>query len=254
VIGQDIVLSQYLKREFVKDKKNFLYWRIFVALFYPLADLVIFPSKLIGKDLADNFRVAKEKLELIHNWVRKQSFRKTNHHPKYDLIYVGRLSAQKRPLLLLDIFREVLIKLNGRAKMCIVGYGEYSKRMNIYSRKIGISGKVFFAGSAENVFSYLTDAKVFLLASEYEGEPISVLEAMSSGLPVVSMKYEGLDQLITNGKDGYICTSKEEAVDNIIKLLCNSRLRVQMGKNGARKILNNYSDKNLDHFIGRMFS
>lgn len=95
--------------------------------------------------------------------------------------HVGRLSMQKNPFRMLDIFSE-LLKTDPNAVLLSVGTGELEKDVHAYADEKGISKSVMFLGCRNDVPDILQAADVFFLPSLYEGLPICLLEAQASGL------------------------------------------------------------------------
>lgn len=100
------------------------------------------------------------------------------------IIHVGRLSPQKNPLGLIDIFREIHA-LRPEAVLLSVGGGEMTEEFTAYIRQKGLEGGVKCLGVRLDVAELLQAGDVFLLPSLYEGLPMSLLEAQAAGLPCV---------------------------------------------------------------------
>ena len=126
----------------------------------------------------------------------QNDFEKIN--PKFNVITVCRLVRQKNVIEILRIAK-LLPELN----FIILGKGELWKELNdfIFKEKIY---NVFFRGAIQDVYKYLYKADVYLSTSLYEGLPISILEAMSIGLPVIASNVIGNSDTIINGESGYL--------------------------------------------------
>lgn len=98
--------------------------------------------------------------------------------------HVGRLTNQKNPYGLLEIFQSVL-KKNANAYLLSIGTGEIEKEVRTYAEKLGIQDRVLFLGKRNDVAELMQAADVFLLPSFYEGLPIVGIEAQAAGLPCV---------------------------------------------------------------------
>lgn len=115
----------------------------------------------------------------------RENTRKSMHlENKTVICHVGRLSEQKNPFRLLDIFKEVL-KINNDAILLSVGSGEIEDEIHRYAEKIEVKNQVMFLGVRDDVEKLLQAADVFVLPSKYEGLPIVALEAQASGIPCV---------------------------------------------------------------------
>ena len=153
-------------------------------------------SKIACSNLAAIFMFGNtKKVVLIKNGVDAQKFRYTCDkaaNAKKDLklegqkvvCHIGRLTYQKNPLVMLDIFKEFL-SLCPEAVLLSVGTGDMEDQVHTYAKKIGIYENVRFMGRNNNIPQILAASDVFFLPSLYEGLPIVAIEAQAAGLPVV---------------------------------------------------------------------
>jgi glycosyltransferase involved in cell wall biosynthesis len=114
-----------------------------------------------------------------------------------------------------------------------------------------------FVGPVNNVREYLRDTDVFTLITNYEGMPISIIEAMSVGLPVVASNVGGINELIHNNENGILVEKQNsiEVANALYSLGINSTLRLSFGRRSRllwekRHSLSKYYDK-LDDYFGK---
>ncbi|MBR4072551.1 MAG: glycosyltransferase [Clostridia bacterium] len=100
------------------------------------------------------------------------------------ICHIGRLSYQKNPFGMLDIFGEVL-KICPEARLLSVGTGEIEGEVHCYAEKIGVGKSVLLLGKRQDIPELLMAADVFFLPSFYEGLPIVAVEAQAAGLKCV---------------------------------------------------------------------
>ncbi len=120
--------------------------------------------------------------------------------------YSGRLYIkQKRQDVLLKAFKK-LIEKGHNLELIIYGDGPDRSQLVKLTKELGISGFVEFAGNVANVEELIGDSKMMVLTSDYEGIPNVIIEALQSGVPVVSTDCSpgGARVLIQNGVNGYI--------------------------------------------------
>jgi glycosyltransferase involved in cell wall biosynthesis len=129
-----------------------------------------------------------------------QSF-KINSDTKV-FISVGRLWKEKNHGLLIEVFRR-LKERNINAVLIIIGEDYGKGLLEEYLRSK--SSNTFILGSKNNVADYLFLSDCFCLSSVYEGLPISILEAISAGLPVISTQVGGIPDVIKDGINGFLC-------------------------------------------------
>ncbi|MDD2285997.1 MAG: glycosyltransferase family 4 protein [Paludibacter sp.] len=124
------------------------------------------------------------------------------------------------------------------AKLQIVGEGEYRKELENLAEKNTLSATVEFTGLVPNseVPNYLRNADLFLLPSLYEGLPLTLLEAMACGLPIISTPVSIAPEIIATWKNGYIIPFKSpDAISkSVIDLLSNPDKRRQCAENSNR--------------------
>lgn len=113
--------------------------------------------------------------------------------------------VQKRQDIMLDAFKTVL-KSHPDYKLRFYGDGPDEDKMKRYAEELGISGSVIFCGRSSKVLEDISRSEIFVLSSDYEGIPNSLLEAMSLGLPCVSTDCSpgGARMLINDGENGLI--------------------------------------------------
>ena len=100
------------------------------------------------------------------------------------ICHIGRLSHQKNPFRMLDIFKKVLEK-NKEAVLISVGTGELEQEIHSYAHNIGVQNNILFLGKRSDIPEILGASDVFFLPSLYEGLPIVGIEAQAAGLPCV---------------------------------------------------------------------
>ena len=122
---------------------------------------------------------------------------------KIDFIHVGRFEEQKDHRFLLNSFVEV-VKKKPEAKLICVGTGTLFYEIKELVGSLGIEKNVELLGLRSDVKELLADSKVFLLPSLYEGNPISILEAMAAGLPIIATKVGGVPDIVKEKRNGYL--------------------------------------------------
>jgi len=132
------------------------------------------------------------------------------------ILFVGRLQEQKAPLRIIEAFKEYC-KTDKNPVLLVVGDGNLREQMLEEARRLGVAEKIVHIKylPQSQLVDFYRAADVFLLASNYEGMPISILEAMGCGLPVVSTRVGEVSRVIKNGFSGEIIDSfhaKEIAV------------------------------------------
>ena len=139
------------------------------------------------------------------------------------LLFVGRLQDQKAPLRIIDTFRNYH-KRNSESHIFIIGEGNLRQKIIDQINGYGLSKNVSLLGSMsqEQLIRYYQAADVFLLTSNFEGMPISVLEALGCGLPVVTTDVGEVKRVVKNGYSGEIVQSFDpESLANQVETVIN---------------------------------
>jgi N-acetyl-alpha-D-glucosaminyl L-malate synthase BshA len=140
-----------------------------------------------------------------------------------------------------------LIKRKTKSNLVLVGSGPELKKMKELVERLKLKKKVFFAGKQKKIEKYYAIADLFLLASDKEGFPLSILEAMSSGVPVVSAKSGGVPEMVISGKTGYLVEREDVRgmASRAIKILTSAKLRREMGEAARQEVLSKYTKERI---------
>ncbi len=155
--------------------------------------------------------------------------------PVPRLIAVGRLAAPKDWSTLLSALAE--LGSETFEELVIVGDGSERERVEDELARRSLEGRVRLLGERDDVPDLLADADVFLLASRSEGLPLSVIEAMAAGLPVVASDVGGLRELVREGETGALVRPGDPAAlaEALRPLLADRELRRRLGTAGRER-------------------
>lgn len=155
---------------------------------------------------------------------------------------VCRLWPQKRLKDLLWM-TDLLKVVRDDVHLLVIGDGPQRARLERFQRLIKIEDKVHFLGHRADVPQLLPHFDMLLLASEYEGLPNAVMEAMAAGLPVLASDIAGNRDLVAPGETGYLIPVGDRAsfARYALKLLNDPQLRRQMGDAARDRVLSQFS-------------
>lgn len=184
-----------------------------------------FPIKLQGKS------------KIIFNQVDEKFFDVNIYDPKY-IVSIGRLSHQKNQMMLINAFAKVNEKYPDE-KLLIYGDGELKEKLKNEINKKGLEDRILLMGLTDNIPKVLSKAKMFILSSDYEGMPNTLLEAMAAGVPCISTDCPcgGPKAIINHGVDGILVpvNNKKELAKNILLLLEDNELSNEIRRNAKEK-------------------
>lgn len=204
-------------------------------------------SEEISKSIVDLY--GKCNLVTINNGIK---FLTQNSQPtkQYDLICVAGFRPQKNHKLLFDAFEELYKKDNSLRLICL-GNGELLSHYQNYINSLSCKNNIELPGAVDNVSEYLAKSKVFTLTSFYEGNPISILEALNLGLPVIAPNVGGIPNVIKSGRNGFLfeVDNKQELVACFDKLLKNDSLLKEIQLNNLKDSKMYSIEECCDHYL-----
>lgn len=150
------------------------------------------------------------------------------------IVTMGKLEKQKNHALLIDAYSRISDKYP-ETTLHIYGEGELRADTEKMITEKGMNERVIIEGWKKNVHDEISDARLFVLSSDYEGLSNALLEASTMGLPCVTTKCAGAEETILDNETGIICdTGDVEALSNALDRMLSDRKRSEeMGRRGA---------------------
>lgn len=156
--------------------------RVFANVLFMLANGCVFQTE----DAALYFnRWVRRKSKVIVNPVNESFYGVKRSDTPRNIVTVGRLYPQKNHKLLIDAFAKIADDFP-EENLIIYGEGPLRSSMQEQIHSLGLGGRVFLPGSVTDVPQKLSEAKIFVLSSDFEGMPNALMEAMAVGVPVIS--------------------------------------------------------------------
>jgi glycosyltransferase involved in cell wall biosynthesis len=154
------------------------------------------------------------------------------------VLTLARLDPQKGLPYLLEAAKS----LPG-ATFAIAGDGRDRAALEEQARSLGLGGRVRFLGYRDDIPDLLAACDLFVLPSLFEGLPISVLEAMAAGKPVVATRIGGTDEAVENGVTGFLVPPRDPAAlaDAVKRMLADPAAGRRMGEAGRARALAEFS-------------
>ncbi len=173
-------------------------------------------------------KVVRVENSIILPEVRKK--RMSCHRP-IRLLFVGRLSKVKR----VGEIIETIALMNGNAVLTVVGDGEEYPYLKQKIREYNLGDYIKLEGAVppQNIGQYMEDNDILVMNSKFEGKPMTILEALSYGMPVITTPVGGIKEMTENGKNSVYTNGKKEQI-----------------KDAILKIVEKYSDYEENAFLG----
>lgn len=214
----------------------------FLPSFTTLCDLVIAPSASIKKVLFD--LGVKKEIHVVPNGIdisryRGQTIRKQRSElgipeDAIVIVYCGRLAVEKNLEMLIHAFKGASLAAP-EAHLVIIGSGP--AEFELKEQALGIP-RIHFIGHVDydSVPAYLSGADVFATTSITEVHPLSVIEALATGLPVVAIRSPGIVDTVRHGIDGYLVDNDlSEFTAMLVRIMLEPERRAEMAKSAFER-------------------
>jgi glycosyltransferase involved in cell wall biosynthesis len=213
----------------------------------PLSSKIITVSEF-DRQLALNARIARgERLVTVYNGIRDVPLQRRADPGRNParLVMVARFEPQKDHATLL---RALAGLSNDAWQLDLIGDGPLRGDMESLTATLGIGSRVRFLGQRTDVDQCLAEAQVSLLVTNWEGFPLTILEAMRARLPVVASCVGGVGEAVRDDETGYLVPRGDVVLlrDRIMRLLSDPGLRTKMGASGRTRWEQHFT---LDHMV-----
>jgi glycosyltransferase involved in cell wall biosynthesis len=230
--------------------------RFFEERMLARSNRLIAVSDFTKRELLQYYKVKEFKIRVIHNGVDVDKFkpaidkRKAKEELGFNpedkaILSVGRLYARKGLFTLIESIALVTRKFKN-AKFIIAGKGlsNEMKKLVSYAIKIGVKDNIVFTGyfPDKKLPKLYQAADIFAFSTFYENLPFAVLEALSTGLPVVTTNVGGIPEMIQESKNGFLVepANSRELADRILYYLEHPAEASEMGLLARRNIENHF--------------
>jgi len=175
------------------------------------------------------------KITTIHNGVHDVEGDLKEQHIYSDdqpnIVMVARFALPKKQLQLLEALNHLQ---HIKWKICFAGDGPLLKEAQDYVQEMKLSDRVNFLGNCEDVTSLLFKSDLFILISDWEGLPLSILEAMRCGLPIIASDVGGVKEAVIQNENGFLIPKNDfkQLIEKLSYLLTDPLQRLKMGRRG----------------------
>ncbi|TNE38072.1 MAG: glycosyltransferase family 1 protein [Alphaproteobacteria bacterium] len=218
---------------------------------------VVVPSQSLKTIAQNSWRISEQQLHYLPNGVDTDRFTPIRSRgaiadmgipaSKYYLGTVAALRREKNIFRLIDAFNGTAE--NTDARLLIVGAGPLESELKSYANDLKFGNRIHFLGMQSSPEKILSGLDLFVLSSDTEQMPISVLEAMACGLPVVATHVGDIETMVTKSNKKFIVEPRADALARaILDLLADDELRHGLGAENLKKVRAEYS---LEKMISR---
>src|SRR5581483_11023713 len=224
-----------------------------------VADRLIAVSPEVRDDLvalkvapAEKFTVIRLGIELDERIAAAEEARRRTRRimgvadDRFLVGWIGRMTGVKRGADVLRGFR--LLRDRGvDATLCMVGDGPERDQLETLAGSLGLMRDCLFPGYQEDVGPFFAAFDVFVLPSGNEGTPVTAIEALASGCPVVATRVGGVPDVVREGEDGFLVDpgAVEDIAERLARLARDPALRARMGEAGRTRVVPRYAVERL---------
>jgi glycosyltransferase involved in cell wall biosynthesis len=253
------VLLSGLRSEKVSDRSSA--WQEMILKF---ADLATFwmcdgyvSNSYFAAERLIKYGFPRHKMYVVHSGLQEEPFvearsrihrcrelTETSGRRPTVITCVAHLKTVKNHRLLLEAAHR-LAETRNDFLVCLVGAGPRQAYISRLVRRYGLQDKIIMTGVRRDIPRILGLSDIFVLQSRWEGLPVSILEAMASGLPVVATRVGGIAELVADGRTGLLVPSGDVAAltSALARLLDDPDLRLRMGRAGHRRFRDHFEQQ-----------
>jgi glycosyltransferase involved in cell wall biosynthesis len=210
-------------------------------------------SPLVQESVMEEYGLQPAKVNMIYNGIDlNKCIPKKNYKTKEKIIllHIGRFSEQKNHMELIESFK-IVHDSAPNAVLRLIGSGELEPGVRERVKELNLEECVEFLGLKSNVHKFLAEADIFVLPSLWEGMPMTLIEAMATGLPIVAAEVGGIPDMIKDNTTGLLVSPHRESISEaLLRFIGDYRLRENMG-NAAKIASKQFSSQEMaKQYIG----
>jgi len=224
-------------------RRSFKIFKILDTFIYSRYYRIICASKQVQSALLEWLPNLQRKSVVISNAVPVSDLPNWSPVKKYDVLFVGRLAKAKGVDILIKAINILKEKYQIEIKTAIVGKGYLEEELKGLVKELGTSKEIEFLGVRKDIEKLMKSTKLLVLPSRWEGLPLTMLEAMSSGAVIIATEVGGIPEVIEHGKEGILISPEDPTAlaGAIAELLKDRELRVKLSVNAYKKVKEKYS-------------
>ncbi len=224
----------------IVSKECSVFHQKFNGLFYRRFGVIpVALSEEIKETAIDTYKLKTETVPVIYNGINMDFVPEKKiyeYRNPAKIVHVGRFAHAKNHINLIRSFR-LLLEDIPECELTLVGDGELRQDIENEIKKNGLCDKVHLIGITDDVYRYLIDSDVFVLPSIHEGMPMTVIEAMCVGIPIVATDVGGISEMVQDGISALFCQTTPESICSAVKNMIRSEeLRIQLSARAKKDI------------------
>lgn len=196
-------------------------------------------SITVKNSVLSTYGIDEKKVPVVFNGIPLDKCLSINSY-KYKIdkyVHIGRFTEPKNHINLIKGFAR-FHEYNKEAKLFLYGEGELLKECKKLVTELNANEYIVFCGLTSDVYKVLNEMDVFILPSLWEGMPMTLIEAMGTGLPIIASNVGGIPDMLEDGVNAILINPDSDSIACALKRICNDyELRKRIGINALKHSL-----------------
>jgi glycosyltransferase involved in cell wall biosynthesis len=210
---------------------------------------IVCVSREMKESLIRQYGLPRENMRVIHNGIAAPPSDLSAVNPENGAFHIGTV-GRLVPVKDFDLFLEVVAQLKtteARVKFSILGDGPLKQHLMRRAQELRIEDSVKFFPARPDPFPYYRSLHLFLNTSLHEGIPLTILEAMACGLPIVAPRVGGISEIIEDRKQGVLVEQRTPAsfAGSCLEVIRSESLRIAMGNSARERFVDHFSSSRM---------
>lgn len=238
-------------------ENNKIYRKVNNQLFTHFNVLPVALTDNILRSIHNEYPNIKKYIPIVFNGVNTENIKqyKTVYEigAEFKIMHVGRFHEAKNHAQMVNAFSE-LKKIIPNAHLYFYGEGHLLEKIKTLVYELGLKDSISFMGVTSNITELYPSYDVFILPSIYEGMPMTLVEAMANGMPILTSNVGGIPDIIKGNVNGILINPNREEISNgLLKLYYDGNLRERLGRQ-ARIDAERYSALTMANEYSKIFN
>lgn len=203
--------------------------------------------------MSESLLIKRSRVSLASNGISDSPLRAAPASDPPTFIMVARMDAPKRHDLVVAAIEDLNRRGTCPPQVLFAGGGPLLERLEASRRKAN-AATVQMPGDLRDIPERLSASQVFVLISDHEGQPISIIEAMRAGLPIVASDLPGIRTQLSHGHEGLLVSNDASSIADAMEMLMRApELRKQMGQRSRERYEKEFSAKNMAQHVALVY-
>ena len=190
-------------------------------------------SPLVKASIEQLYRLPGERVPMVYNGIdTTKAVLKTDYRTEkeFRFLHVGRFSPQKNHASMVEAFAKLHSKYP-RTSLTMIGSGELLDAVREQIAELGLRDAVHTPGQMNNMMEQYPRYDAFILPSVYEGMPITLIEAMATGMPIAASAVGGVPDMLEHETSALLCSPQSDSIAEVMeRLYLDEQLRERLGR------------------------